>query len=680
MDQLIHAITAFAKAHAMLTYGMVALLAASEALPVIGMVMPGTTGIVAIAALIPSGAVSFFPVLVGTMIGGFAGDEFSYWLGRRYKGQLVHIWPLRRRPELIGRGQTFFDRHGGKSVLIARFTPAARAVVPLAAGVSEMPALRFAAMNFLSVVLWAPLHIGEGFLLGAGVALLGAIAGRLAALVGGFLVSLALVVWATVWLSRFVTRLAPMAHRFLWTWASSGNEWGKRQIRLFLDPTEVQARAIVVVSITLVGSLWLFGGVLQDVVAGDPLVRADQTLFEFLQLFRTAWANHIAIIFSGLGSGAVLAAVVGGSGLWVGFHGRWRALVYLVAAVGGAGVLSVVVHAMVEDVGPSQLSNAPAWVGLLGWHAAMGAALVVSMEILIAGNARVRLRMGFLICAVSLIFLINLARLYLGITSLSTVLLGLALGSAWSSLLALLFLSRPDAAVPARATVLATSIVFVLAGSMQTSLAYPAEFHVYPLRVPIHWITLTRWSAGGWATIPGRRLDLTGEYGQPLNVQWAGPLRVLKAKLSAHGWHAPPAWNLNGIVGWLAPHTDLADLPVLPKLASGRPQSLTMVYSRAPAVPSRSRIVLRIWRSTYQIRTSNHMHWPLWVGTVEEQRPAAVFPFLTVASRRKHLTVPVRLLADSLSGSALVQRAKKPKARSRRDVVLGQAMAPEVVQ
>jgi membrane protein DedA with SNARE-associated domain len=195
MEHFIDAIAGFAKAHSLLAYGLVILLAGSEAVPVIGIMIPGTIGVVAIATLIPSGAVALGPMIACTMIGGFGGDQLVYLLGRRYKRRIMGIWPLNHRPELIVRGQKFFDRHGRKSVLMARFTPGARCVVPLAAGVTGMPASHFTSMNAVAVMVWAPMHVIEGLLAGTGVQWLRAAVGRVTAMIVGLLALLGLVGW-----------------------------------------------------------------------------------------------------------------------------------------------------------------------------------------------------------------------------------------------------------------------------------------------------------------------------------------------------------------------------------------------------------------------------------------------------------------------------------------------------
>jgi len=78
MQHLIGGIVALAQAHSLLAYGLAFLLAGLEAFPVIGAAVPGTATIVALGALIPSGALQFRPLVIPTTAGAIVGDGLSY--------------------------------------------------------------------------------------------------------------------------------------------------------------------------------------------------------------------------------------------------------------------------------------------------------------------------------------------------------------------------------------------------------------------------------------------------------------------------------------------------------------------------------------------------------------------------------------------------------------------------
>ena len=98
MGHVVAGIVAFAEAHRLVAYALAFLLAGGESFPVIGAAVPGTATIVAFGALVPSGALRFWPLVVATMAGAIAGDGLSFWLGHHYRAAVVRIWPLRRHP------------------------------------------------------------------------------------------------------------------------------------------------------------------------------------------------------------------------------------------------------------------------------------------------------------------------------------------------------------------------------------------------------------------------------------------------------------------------------------------------------------------------------------------------------------------------------------------------------
>jgi membrane protein DedA with SNARE-associated domain len=247
------------------------LLALSESIPIIGVVIPGSALILAISALVPSGVVTLWPLLILATAGAIIGDGLSFWLGHRYHREILNLWPLSRYPELIARSEAFFSRHGDKSVILARFTPGVRAFIPLLAGVLRMSVQRFYAANVLSALAWAPSHILPGVLVGASFGLLGAAAKPLAVL----LVLLIVVFWVSMHAVRFALRrgiplLTTVVER-LRSWASTRDTRSSRALLSLLDPSRHEARTLAALAVLLAGAAWLFFGILEDIVSGDPL-------------------------------------------------------------------------------------------------------------------------------------------------------------------------------------------------------------------------------------------------------------------------------------------------------------------------------------------------------------------------------------------------------------------------
>jgi membrane-associated protein len=160
IDQLI----AFVSAHAWLAYLTLFLAAFLEAVPVVGSVIPGSTIILALSALVPGGELKLEWVLATAIAGAMLGDGLAFWIGHKAQREILNSWPLSSYPRLIAQSEAFFHRWGALAVFFGRFVPPIRAFVPVTAGALGMPPVRFYAVNILAVLLWAPAHVLPGVL------------------------------------------------------------------------------------------------------------------------------------------------------------------------------------------------------------------------------------------------------------------------------------------------------------------------------------------------------------------------------------------------------------------------------------------------------------------------------------------------------------------------------------
>jgi len=155
---------AFVSAHAWVAYFTLFLAALLEAVPVVGAVIPGSTIILALSALVPGGELQLGAVLAAAIAGALLGDGSAFWIGHRSQRKILSSWPMSRYPRLIAQSEAFFHRWGTLAVFFARFVPPIRAFVPVTAGALDMAPLRFYAVNIPAVLLWAPAHVLPGVL------------------------------------------------------------------------------------------------------------------------------------------------------------------------------------------------------------------------------------------------------------------------------------------------------------------------------------------------------------------------------------------------------------------------------------------------------------------------------------------------------------------------------------
>lgn len=138
----------------------VAFLAAIiEAVAVLGILIPGTPILMAVAGAAAMAGQPMIPFLALSIIGAVIGDFMSFWIGRRFSVRLRGVWPFASRPALMDNAGHFFTRYGTYSVALFRFVPVLRSTVPLVAGMAGMRQRRFVLANVASAFVWAPVHI-----------------------------------------------------------------------------------------------------------------------------------------------------------------------------------------------------------------------------------------------------------------------------------------------------------------------------------------------------------------------------------------------------------------------------------------------------------------------------------------------------------------------------------------
>jgi len=154
------------KAHPNWILISVFLISLIESLALAGIIVPGVLLLFLVSALAGHLDLPAWSILLSGFIGAVSGDGISFFLGHYFKSSLRQIWPFSRYPKTLALGESFFLKHGGKSIFIGRFVGPIRPVLPLIAGMLDMSQLRFTLFNALSALLWAPFYILPGYLTG----------------------------------------------------------------------------------------------------------------------------------------------------------------------------------------------------------------------------------------------------------------------------------------------------------------------------------------------------------------------------------------------------------------------------------------------------------------------------------------------------------------------------------
>ncbi|MDB5857049.1 MAG: superfamily protein [Ramlibacter sp.] len=615
MQHALEGFLSIAAAHPGLALALVALVAFAESLALVGTLVPAAVVMFGAGALVGHGTLGMVPTLVLAAAGAIAGDALSYELGRLQEAR-VRAWKIfqRYQPQ-IARAEAFIRRHGAASIVLARFAGPVRAFVPLLAGFSRMPRTRFYATNVASALLWAPAHILPGVAFGASLQLAEAASGRLALLV----LILAALLWGSVWIvTRSLRWLVPLVGRLrdrALGWARGHDNFPARGVRLLLDPERPGSQALLGGLLLLAASMWLFLGVLEDVIAQDPLVTVDQSVFTFLQQLRTEDGDRVMFFITEMGSVGVLLPLIFGILAWLLWRRAWRTAAYWVATVASAEVIVRVLKSTLGRHRPTLLYEGVEQFSFPSGHATMSAVVLAFLAFLLTRGQSRRWRTGVGVVVCVYVVLVAFSRLYLGAHWFSDVVGGISFGLAAVALSATVYTQRQSSEALAGKRMAAVAVAcLVLAGVLWTGRRLPADLRQYTVAQPLRLTSLQAWSGAGWRQLPQVRRDGAGEREEPMALQIACLDADLRSRLAPAGWQSPPPLALQSALLALTPNPKLEELPVLSKFDGGRRSEV--VLARPRPGPRHAREVLRLWRSDWALAGPGGRNIPLWYGAL----------------------------------------------------------------
>jgi len=186
------------------TYLLVGALAFLETGAFIGLIAPGETAMLLGGLVAGQGQISVVTLIGVVWVCAVAGDLTSYFLGRRLgrpflvrHGSKVQITEAR-----LHHVEGFFDRHGGKAILIGRFVGLVRAIAPFIAGSSGMPLRRFLPYDIVGAGLWGSTFVLLGYIFWQSFAQLVDYAKKGALALGTVIVLVVGIVWLVRWVRR----------------------------------------------------------------------------------------------------------------------------------------------------------------------------------------------------------------------------------------------------------------------------------------------------------------------------------------------------------------------------------------------------------------------------------------------------------------------------------------------
>ena len=150
-------------------YVILFLMAILEGVPVIGSLVPGHTTVIISGFLAKLHIMNIGIVVPLVIVAAMIGDYVGYLLGKKYGYEFLKSFGkfLYIKDEYIEKTKALIGKHTGKSIIIGRFNPITRPLVPFIVGAGHVHANKFWVFDFIGVSTWAILSIGLGYVFGA---------------------------------------------------------------------------------------------------------------------------------------------------------------------------------------------------------------------------------------------------------------------------------------------------------------------------------------------------------------------------------------------------------------------------------------------------------------------------------------------------------------------------------
>ena len=396
-------------------YALLFIFTLLEGIPVLGMAVPGHIAIIVAGFLAKIGTLNLFWVMVISIFGAVLGDYIGFQLGRKYGMTFID----RFRPYFfvtdsqIEKARQLLARHTGKAMVIGRFTPATRALMPFLVGAGHTPSGKFWFYNLIGGISWAVSSILIGYIFGFGYHVFVAYIGRfiLVAIIGGLII---------IWGYRFIN-----THFHIF-----------RRYELFTLILNLIALLILAAMIQDAASAHPFMLNLDTWVSShivDP--KTDLVLLPSYLVCLGYWVTTI-------GGTAVTAGLGVFLSIWLALKEKWRSATIMALSIastaGALGIMKEFFQRARPDYSAGVIMNLMKPIindpSFPSGHAGMAAAFFVVLAYLFAPKIKSWVkRESFLVLCVLAVIAIGLSRLVLNVHWVSDVIAGWALGAFLAS-------------------------------------------------------------------------------------------------------------------------------------------------------------------------------------------------------------------------------------------------------
>lgn len=586
------------------------LISAAESIAIIGTVIPGSITMMAIGALAGADVIPLAATLFWAILGAILGDGVSYWLGHAFKGKLRNIWPFRSNPGILEKGEHFVHKYGVMSVFMGRFVGPVRALVPLIAGMLGMKPLHFTIANVASAILWAPIYMLPGIILGtAALELPPELAMHVVLAIFLILLFIILCLWTTYKIFQLIGQQTEQILVKIWDKLERSRYFHVTTVLLKSPNPEEHHGQLTLAFYFLLTTTFLIALISYVKYVTPSHIFLNEAFFHLFRGIRTSHLDSLIFPITLLGQKQILWPVSLSLCIWFWLKKHYRLAVHAFALIiFTSGSIFLIKH-LAQIPRPWGVLSRLETFSMPSGHTTLAVVTYLGLALIIAVSIRPSFRRFVYLPFIVLIFLVSFSRIYLGVHWFTDIVTGWLLGGALLMLISLSFRRKYEIPFSPYGTL----IVFFITLPLFYSIYYIPNAHQWKnqftqLSWPQFEITLPHWWSGE-TPLQESRVSLFGFPSKPINIEWEGDLQAIKRSLQSRGFESPPPRNWISILQRISDVKSAEHLPIIPPLYLDKKPVVIMVYP----INGKKKLILHLWESNFIFKETKK---PLWVGTV----------------------------------------------------------------
>jgi undecaprenyl-diphosphatase len=387
-------------------YTLLFFLTVLEGIPLIGTFVPGNTMVFVAGFLAKLDVFDIYAVGFIVILAAMLGDLSGYYLGKRYGYNFLDVFGkfFYIKKEYIEKAKTIVGNHTGKAIILGRFNPITRPLIPFIIGASGVHINKFWLWDFVGAILWGVSSVAVGYIFGASYHLVAGIFGK-------YVMMAILISILIVWGYRFVNNKFHVFAKY----------------------------ELFVLILNLIG-LYAFFKIIQDVLREYVYM---EELDEWINLFFSTHATSNGLVtmnlITDIFSPTLLSILSLGFIIYMIIKRHWLYATITFLSIGGGLFIGGFVKEVVERIRPLQAFILETDFSFPSVHAIMATIFFTLLVYILVPHIKSWiLRESLIVVSVMFIILTAVSRLYLGVHWFSDVVAGCALGLFWTTSVILL--------------------------------------------------------------------------------------------------------------------------------------------------------------------------------------------------------------------------------------------------